>query len=76
MILQNLLDNVLFLLHIKMQMVRLLEIKDAETYTIATNAFTAKGGDGYDVLKKAYEEGRVTDLRTFRLGKPTRHSYN
>ena len=38
------------------------EIEDAETYTIATNAFTAKGGDGYDCLKKAYEEGRVTDL--------------
>ena len=38
------------------------EIEDAETYTIATNAFTAKGGDGYDVFKKAYEEGRVTDL--------------
>ncbi|MGE8080448.1 5'-nucleotidase C-terminal domain-containing protein [Peribacillus loiseleuriae] len=38
------------------------EIKDGDTYTIATNAFTAKGGDGYDVFKKAYEEGRVTDL--------------
>ncbi|OZI13478.1 bifunctional metallophosphatase/5'-nucleotidase [Bacillaceae bacterium SAS-127] len=38
------------------------EIKDTETYTVATNAFTAKGGDGYDVFKKAYEEGRVTDL--------------
>lgn len=38
------------------------KIEDAKTYTIATNAFTAKGGDGYDVLKKAYEEGRVTDL--------------
>ncbi|WP_421101619.1 5'-nucleotidase C-terminal domain-containing protein, partial [Sporosarcina psychrophila] len=38
------------------------EIEDAKTYTVATNAFTAKGGDGYDVLKKAYEEGRVTDL--------------
>ena len=38
------------------------EIKDADMYTIATNAFTAKGGDGYDVFKKAYEEGRVTDL--------------
>ncbi|WP_049683219.1 bifunctional metallophosphatase/5'-nucleotidase [Peribacillus loiseleuriae] len=38
------------------------EIKDSEAYTIATNAFTAKGGDGYDVFKKAYEEGRVTDL--------------
>ncbi|WP_203364573.1 5'-nucleotidase C-terminal domain-containing protein [Bacillus sp. REN10] len=38
------------------------EIKDTEKYTVATNAFTAKGGDGYDVFKKAYEEGRVTDL--------------
>lgn len=38
------------------------EIQASETYTVATNAFTAKGGDGYDVLKKAYEEGRVTDL--------------
>ncbi|MEH7384442.1 5'-nucleotidase C-terminal domain-containing protein [Bacillus sp. JJ1521] len=32
------------------------------TYIIATNAFTAKGGDGYGVFAKAYEEGRVTDL--------------
>ncbi|CAM3131303.1 5'-nucleotidase C-terminal domain-containing protein [Filibacter tadaridae] len=38
------------------------EIQDAEKYSIATNAFTAKGGDGYDVFKKAYAEGRVTDL--------------
>ncbi|MEK4083032.1 5'-nucleotidase C-terminal domain-containing protein [Psychrobacillus sp. FSL K6-1415] len=38
------------------------EVKEDATYTIATNAFTAKGGDGYDVLKKAYENGRVTDL--------------
>ena len=37
-------------------------VKDAETYTVATNAFTAKGGDGYTVFAKAYEEGRVTDL--------------
>jgi 5'-nucleotidase / UDP-sugar diphosphatase len=35
---------------------------DDETYVVATNAFTAKGGDGYDVFAKAYEEGRVTDL--------------
>lgn len=40
----------------------LVELKDDEKYVIATNAFTAKGGDGYDVFKKAYEEGRVTDL--------------
>ena len=38
------------------------EIQDGQTYTIATNAFTAKGGDGYTVFAKAYEEGRVTDL--------------
>lgn len=37
-------------------------IEDTKTYTIATNAFTAKGGDGFDVFKAAYEEGRVTDL--------------
>ena len=35
---------------------------DATTYTVATNAFTAKGGDGYDVFAEAYAEGRVTDL--------------
>lgn len=38
------------------------EIKANETYKVATNAFTAKGGDGYGVFKNAYEEGRVTDL--------------
>lgn len=38
------------------------EVVPTTTYTIATNAFTAKGGDGYDVFKKAYDEGRVTDL--------------
>lgn len=39
-----------------------IEIQNNLTYTIATNAFTAKGGDGFDVLAKAYAEGRVTDL--------------
>jgi 2',3'-cyclic-nucleotide 2'-phosphodiesterase / 3'-nucleotidase / 5'-nucleotidase len=39
-----------------------VDVQDEETYTVATNAFTAKGGDGYDVFAKAYEEGRVTDL--------------
>ena len=32
------------------------------TYVVATNAFTAKGGDGYDVFKEVYEQGKVTDL--------------
>ena len=35
---------------------------DSTKYTIASNAFTIKGGDSYDVLKKAYEEGRATDF--------------
>ncbi len=39
-----------------------VEVQDDKLYTIATNAFTAKGGDGYDIFAKAYEEGRVTDL--------------
>lgn len=39
-----------------------VDIKDDQTYTVATNAFTAKGGDGFDDLKKAYAAGRVTDL--------------
>ncbi|KAB7667695.1 5'-nucleotidase C-terminal domain-containing protein [Bacillus sp. B1-b2] len=39
-----------------------VKVQDDVTYTIATNAFTAKGGDGYDVFAKAYAEGRVTDL--------------
>lgn len=39
-----------------------VDIKDDEKYVVATNAFTAKGGDGYDVFEKAYKEGRVTDL--------------
>ncbi|TQR21388.1 bifunctional metallophosphatase/5'-nucleotidase [Psychrobacillus vulpis] len=39
-----------------------VDIKDNEKYVVATNAFTAKGGDGYDVFEKIYKEGRVTDL--------------
>ncbi|WP_052353790.1 5'-nucleotidase C-terminal domain-containing protein [Neobacillus jeddahensis] len=39
-----------------------VEVQDDKMYTIATNAFTAKGGDGYSMFAKAYEEGRVTDL--------------
>ncbi|MEK4699643.1 5'-nucleotidase C-terminal domain-containing protein [Solibacillus sp. FSL R7-0668] len=39
-----------------------VDIQDNQTYTIATNAFTAKGGDGFADLKAAYAAGRVTDL--------------
>ncbi|MEC2055428.1 5'-nucleotidase C-terminal domain-containing protein [Peribacillus psychrosaccharolyticus] len=38
------------------------ELIPTAEYVVATNAFTAKGGDGFDVFKKAYEAGRVTDL--------------
>jgi 5'-nucleotidase / UDP-sugar diphosphatase len=31
------------------------------SYFVATNTFTAKGGDGYDMFKKAYDEGRVSE---------------
>ncbi len=37
------------------------ELDLEETYTVATNSFTAKGGDGFDSFGKAYEEGRVTE---------------
>ncbi|MDQ0156950.1 5'-nucleotidase/2',3'-cyclic-nucleotide 2'-phosphodiesterase/3'-nucleotidase/5'-nucleotidase [Robertmurraya andreesenii] len=37
-------------------------IQDDKTYTVATNTFTAKGGDGFDVFRKIYKEGRITDL--------------
>ncbi len=37
-------------------------LNENATYVVATNAFTAKGGDGYDMLAAAYAEGRVTDL--------------
>lgn len=32
------------------------------SYTVATNAFTARGGDFYSSLEKAYQEGRVNLL--------------
>lgn len=34
----------------------------AKTYTVATNAFVADGGDGYSMFKQAKEEGRMTEL--------------
>lgn len=33
----------------------------SKTYVVATNVFTAKGGDGYTMFAKAYEEGRVSE---------------
>jgi len=37
------------------------EIKMDKMYKAATNVFTAQGGDGYDMLKQAYADGRVTE---------------
>ncbi|MFS0636374.1 5'-nucleotidase C-terminal domain-containing protein [Mesobacillus foraminis] len=34
----------------------------AKTYTVATNAFTADGGDGYTMFKTAKDEGRINEL--------------
>ncbi|MEJ9212290.1 5'-nucleotidase C-terminal domain-containing protein [Bacillus smithii] len=36
-------------------------LNDSENYFVATNTFTAKGGDGYDMFKKASEEGRLSE---------------
>ncbi|MBT2694784.1 5'-nucleotidase C-terminal domain-containing protein [Bacillus sp. ISL-55] len=53
------------------QRIQLVEVKEDgvnyvnldlnKTYAVATNTFTAKGGDGYDVFGKAYSEGRVSE---------------
>ncbi|MBM7649297.1 2',3'-cyclic-nucleotide 2'-phosphodiesterase/3'-nucleotidase/5'-nucleotidase [Bacillus ectoiniformans] len=32
-----------------------------KTYAVATNTFTAKGGDGYTMFKNAYDSGRVSE---------------
>ncbi len=36
-------------------------ISDSTSYAVATNTFTAKGGDGYTVFAKAYAEGRLSE---------------
>ncbi|GGC83445.1 hypothetical protein GCM10007216_12600 [Thalassobacillus devorans] len=36
-------------------------LSEDENYYVATNAFTAKGGDGYDVFAQAFEENRVSE---------------
>ncbi|WP_318503012.1 5'-nucleotidase C-terminal domain-containing protein [Bacillus sp. T3] len=38
------------------------ELKPDKTYRIATNAFTADGGDGYSMFKTAKDQGRITEL--------------
>lgn len=38
------------------------EINADQKYLVTTNNYTAKGGDGFEVFAKAYQEGRVQDL--------------
>ncbi|MCM3711734.1 5'-nucleotidase C-terminal domain-containing protein [Sporosarcina luteola] len=37
------------------------EVEADKMYKAATNVFTAKGGDGFDALGKAYEDGRASE---------------
>ncbi|WP_153730567.1 5'-nucleotidase C-terminal domain-containing protein [Sporosarcina obsidiansis] len=37
------------------------EVVDSQMYKAATNVFTARGGDGFEALGKAYEAGRVSE---------------
>lgn len=37
------------------------ELDLTKNYFVATNTFTAKGGDGYTMFKNAYNEGRVSE---------------
>ncbi|MBU8918304.1 5'-nucleotidase C-terminal domain-containing protein [Bacillus sp. FJAT-29953] len=41
--------------------VNYVPLVDSKTYVVATNTFTAKGGDGFTVFAKAYSEGRVSE---------------
>lgn len=36
-------------------------VSESASYFVATNTFTAKGGDGFDMLNKAYVDGRVSE---------------
>lgn len=38
-----------------------VELDKTKTYFIATNAFTAKGGDGFEALGNAYKAGKVSE---------------
>jgi 2',3'-cyclic-nucleotide 2'-phosphodiesterase (5'-nucleotidase family) len=48
-------------IEVKEDGVNYVTIDPGKMYTVATNTFTAKGGDGYDVFGKAYSEGRVSE---------------
>ena len=38
-----------------------VDLVDSETYFVATNNFTAKGGDGFEKFEEAYADGRVSE---------------
>ncbi|WP_102264517.1 bifunctional metallophosphatase/5'-nucleotidase [Mesobacillus jeotgali] len=48
-------------IEVKEDGVNYVSLDPNKTYAVATNTFTAKGGDGYDVFAKAYNEGRVSE---------------
>ncbi|MGM0841724.1 MAG: bifunctional metallophosphatase/5'-nucleotidase [Bacillota bacterium] len=39
----------------------LVDLDESASYFVATNTFTAKGGDNYEVFKKAKEDGRLSE---------------
>src|SRR5699024_6423923 len=39
-----------------------VEIELDGEYLVTTNGFTGQGGDGHEIFKKAFEEGRVKDI--------------
>jgi len=38
------------------------ELSSGEKYTVTTNGFTGEGGDDHEVFKRAFDEGRVSDI--------------
>lgn len=38
-----------------------VDLNNSKTYKVATNTFTAKGGDGFKAFETAYAEGRVSE---------------
>lgn len=41
---------------------KFVPIDNSKKYFVTTNAFTGAGGDGFDVFKRASDEGRVKDI--------------
>lgn len=48
-------------IEVKEDGINYISMDPTKTYAVATNTFTAKGGDGYQVFGTAYNEGRVSE---------------